>query len=88
MDENKSNPSYINSPRLTLLLILKQNIQTVSLKHRNLFLKNFATTSKKSLSQRHTMQYPSLATISNLTQLSNSRLTSPLLTSFLSINIK
>ena len=32
MDENGSNPWYINSPRLTLLLVLKQNKQAVSLK--------------------------------------------------------
>ena len=32
MDENESNPWSINSPRLTLLLVLKQNKHAVSLK--------------------------------------------------------
>ena len=54
MDENGSTPWYINSPRLTFLLVLKQNKQAVSLKevgkqqgltdlkHRNHHLCNFA----------------------------------------------
>ena len=32
MDEDGSNPWYINSPKLTILLVLKQNKQAVSLK--------------------------------------------------------
>ena len=32
MDENGSNPWSINTPKLTILLVLKQNKQAVSLK--------------------------------------------------------